>query len=183
MDARQLFVAPLGGALLSLCASTAYAAGMEVSSESFVDSAPIPKIYAHNGTAGDGSQCGGSGISPQVTWSKLPPNTKSVAVLMYDPDGNGLGVSHWVAYNIPAERGQLKQGDPGVTLGKNVSGAAAYRGPCPPAGQAPHHYTITVIATDIAPNTLPAGMTREELMAALKGHALEAQSVVGRFGR
>jgi len=157
---------------------------MEVSSESFADSAPIPKMYSHNATAADGSQCGGSGVSPQITWSKLPANTKSVAILMYDPEGgNGLGVSHWVTYNIPAERGQLKQGDHGVTLGKNVSGAEAYRGPCPPVGQTPHHYTITVIATDIPPNTLPAGMTREELMAALKGHALEAQSVVGRFGR
>jgi phosphatidylethanolamine-binding protein (PEBP) family uncharacterized protein len=64
-----------------------------------------------------------------------------------------------------------------------VRGEAAYRGPCPPAGQVPHHYTITVIASDLAPGALPPALTRDELMAALKGHALEAQSVVGHFGR
>lgn len=181
---KSLFCAPLAGALLSLYAVLVHAAGMEVKSESWADGASIPKQYSHNGTASDGSQCGGGGVSPQVSWSNLPPNAKSVAIFMYDPDGaTGPGLSHWVAYNIPAERGQLKQGDPGVTVGKNMRGEAAYRGPCPPTGQVPHHYVVTVYATDLAPNSLPAGMTREELMAALKGHALEGQSFVGRFGR
>lgn len=181
---KSLFCAPLAGALLSLCAASVHAAGMEVKSESWADGASIPKQFGHNGTGSDGSQCGGGGVSPQISWSNLPPNAKSIAIFMYDPDNAAIpGASHWVAYNIPAERGQLRQGDPGVTLGKNVRGEAAYRGPCPTAGQVAHHYVTTVYATDLAPNSLPAGMTREELLAALKGHALEAQSFVGRFAR
>ncbi|AQV93886.1 phosphatidylethanolamine-binding protein [Cupriavidus necator] len=180
--------APVAGALMCLYIGNACAVGMQVSSTSYTEGATIASLYAHDGVGGDQKPCGGKGVSPQVSWSRLPAGAKSVAILMYDMDGNaGLGVSHWVAYNIAANRGQLKEGEgkadgPGVAVGKNVLGEAAYRGPCAPAGETPHHYAITVIATDLAPN-LPAGMTRDELMAALKGHALEAQSLVGRFGR
>ena len=180
--------APVAGVLMCLCIGNAHAVGMEVSSTSYAEGATIPTQYAHDGVGGDQKPCGGKGVSPQVSWSKLPAGAKSVAILMYDMDGNaGLGVSHWVAYNIAANLGQLKEGEgktdgPGITIGKNVRGEAGYRGPCPPTGETPHHYVITVIATDLAPN-LPPGMTRDELMSPLKGHALEAQSRVGRFGR
>jgi len=158
---------------------------MTVSSSAFAENATIPSLHGGNAPP----DCGGKGVAPPVSWSNLPAGTKSVAVLMFDPDGaKGLGVSHWVAYNIAAERGQLKQGEgqkdgPGVTVGKNIAGEAAYRGPCPPVGDAPHHYIMTVIATDLDPGALPAGLTRDELMAALKGHGLGASSVVGRYGR
>jgi phosphatidylethanolamine-binding protein (PEBP) family uncharacterized protein len=54
---------------------------------------------------------------------------------------------------------------------------------CPPVGDVPHHYVLTVIASDLAPGTLPAGLDRNALLAALKGHALGGQSVIGRYGR
>jgi Raf kinase inhibitor-like YbhB/YbcL family protein len=170
--------------MLYVSAGLANAAGMQVSSTSFADGGAIPNL--HGGDTGD---CGGKGVSPQVSWSNLPAGTKSVAVLMLDPDGaKGLGVSHWVAYNIAADRGQLKQGEgqtdgTGATVGKNVSGATAYRGMCPPVGDVPHHYTMTVVATDLELAALPPGLTRDELLAALKGHAVGGQSIVGRYGR
>lgn len=170
--------------MLYVSAGFANAAGMQVSSTAFADGGVIPKLHA-----GDTGDCGGKGVSPQVSWSHLPAGTRSVAVFMADPDGaNGLGVSHWVAYNIAADRGQLKQGEgqtdgAGATVGKNVAGATAYRGMCPPVGDVPHHYTITVVATDLEPSALPPGLTRDELLAALKGHALGGQSTVGRYGR
>ena len=181
--ARNLTATALGG-LLYVSAGFANAAGMQVSSTSFADGGVIPML--HGGDTGD---CGGQGVSPQVSWSNLPAGTQSVAVLIADPDGaNGLGVSHWVAYNIAAVRGQLKQGEgktdgAGVTLGKNVAGAKAYRGMCPPVGDVPHHYIMTVVATDMEPAALPPGLTRDALLAALKGHALGGQSIVGRYGR
>jgi Raf kinase inhibitor-like YbhB/YbcL family protein len=167
-----------------LCASGwVAAAGMQVSSTSFSENGEIPAQFAGEGN------CGGKGVSPQVAWTNLPSGTKSVAVLMFDPDGAlGLGVSHWVAYNIAAERGQLKQGEgqkdgAGITVGKNVAGTPAYRGMCPPAGDLPHHYVTTVIASDLEPAALPPGLAREELLAALKGHALGGHSIVGRYAR
>lgn len=156
--------------------------GMKVSSSAFADNGVIP---ADHGGLGD---CGGKNISIPVAWSQLPAKAKSVAVLVSDPDGaGGLGVSHWVAYNIAAGRGQLRAGDaqPGAdfTMGPNVSGAAAYRGMCPPVGDWPHHYTVTVVASDLAPGALPAGLGRDALLAALKGHGLGGQSVVGLYSR
>ncbi|CAN5481727.1 hypothetical protein BH10PSE18_BH10PSE18_40960 [soil metagenome] len=171
-------------AAIGLAGTAAMAAGMTVESTAFKDGASIPAEHA-----GDSGTCGGRNVSLPVAWSNLPANTKSVAVLLSDPDGaSGLGVSHWVAYNIPAERGQLSTGEaaksiPGVTVGVNVAGVAAYRGMCPPVGDQPHHYTLTVVATDVAPGTLPDGLTRDALLAALKGHALGGQSVIGLYAR
>jgi len=186
--ARRLS-APIAGALLLLGHAPANAAGMQVSSTAFADAGTIPAQYGHDGTGGDGSSCGGKGVSPQLSWSSLPAGTKSLAIMMWDPDGaGGMGVSHWVAYNVAPEREQLKEGEGkvdghGVTLGKNVGGEATYHGPCPPVGDVPHHYTITVYATKLEPGTLKPGLTRDELFAALKGNTLGAMSIVGRYGR
>ena len=184
MTSLRIFTAAVLAAMLSLSVGFAYAEGMKVTSTAFSDGGVMPAMYA-----GDAAGCGGKGVSPQVSWSNLPAGTKTVAILLFDPDGNkGLGVSHWVAYNIASEAGQLKQGDgqvdgPDVTVGKNISGAQAYRGACPPAGDIPHHYVLTVIASDLAPMSLPKGLNRDELLAALKGHTFIGQSVVGRYGQ
>jgi Raf kinase inhibitor-like YbhB/YbcL family protein len=158
--------------------------GMRVGSSAFPDNGVMPAEHAGAG------ECGGKNVSPPVAWSNLPAKTRSVAVLIFDPDGAaGLGVSHWVAYNIAAERGELKAGEGqagsnfNFTMGPNVAGAPAYRGMCPPVGDRPHHYVMTVVATDLAPGALPAGLARDALAAALKGHALGGQSVVGLYSR
>lgn len=181
----QKFIAGLGAlAIFFISAGSAIAATPEISSSSFLNNGVIPSL--HGGTAGD---CGGQGVSPQIAWSKLPAGSKSIAVLAFDPDGaKGLGASHWVAYNIAAERGQLKQGEgqidgAGATVGKNVAGVTAFRGMCPLVGDAPHPYVFTVIATDLEPTALPAGLSRDELLAALKGHALGGHSIVGYYAR
>ena len=170
----------LAGALLLALASAAQAAPLTITSNSFTDGGTLPLAQI-----GSDTNCGkGQERSPQVSWSNLPDGTRSVALVMFDPDGaKGLGVVHWVAYNIDASRGELAEGvTEGITLGKNVKGAAAYRGPCPPAGDNPHHYNLTLIATDLAPGHLPEGLDREGLLKALQGHALGGQSLVGLYG-
>lgn len=180
----QIIFTALAGTAFSVSASIANAEALKVASSSFSENGVIPAL--HGGNTGD---CGGTGVSPQLSWANLPAGAKSVAVLAFDPDGaKGLGVSHWVAYNIAAGRGQLKQGEgqtdgAGATVGKNVAGQTAYRGMCPPVGDAPHHYIFTVVASDLEPNALPPGLSRDELLAALKGHALGGQSTVGYYAR
>lgn len=138
--------------------------------------------------AGPG-ECGGKNISPAVSWSGLPDGTKSVVVTLQDPNGpKGTAVTHWNAYDIPASVTSLAAGAgnmtaENVTVGKNFSGAAAYRGPCPPVGDTPHHYVLTVTATDLAPGALPAGLDTSALDAALNGHTLRGTSIVGIYGR
>lgn len=182
MMSRMVYVAVLLVAALS--AARADDAGMSISSTAVQDGGVMPSLFG--GTAG---ACGGRGISPQISWSHVPAGTRSVVVLLFDIDGaNGLGVSHWVAYNIDAARGELKQGEgqvdgAGVTVGLNQKGAPAYMGPCPPVGDVAHHYVLTVIATDLAPGALGPALDRNALWRALQGHALRARSIVGRYAR
>lgn len=170
-------------ALLSL-AATAQAASLSIGSTSLTEGKPIPSTLI-----GAEANCGsGQASTPQVSWANVPTGTRSIAVLLFDPDGaKGLGVAHWVVYNIDPARGQIRQGEAasslaGITVGNNVAGAPAYKGLCPPAGDNPHHYVLTVIATDLAPGALPAGLSREELLLRLKGHGLAGQSIVGTYG-
>lgn len=179
---RMLAAAVIAGSLAA-CATPPVPTGMKVTSSAFTDGSAIPVEHG-----GNTETCGGQNVSLPVAWSNLPARARSVAVLVLDPDGaGGLSVSHWVVYNIDAARGQLKAGEaqvtgPGFTVGVNVAGAEAYRGMCPPVGDVPHHYALTVIASDLAPGALPAGLDRNALLAALKGHALSGQSVIGRYG-
>lgn len=131
--------------------------------------------------------CPGQNVSPQLRWTNAPEGTKSFAILMYDIDGRfGEGVSHWVAYNIAPTVHELAEGD--GTAGKHFTGGSGsrgnpnYLGPCPPRGDGPHHYSITVVALDLEP-TLAPGLTREAFLAAVKGHQLAASSVGGVFAR
>ena len=131
--------------------------------------------------------CPGKNISPELAWRDAPAGTKSFAILMYDVDGQyGAGVSHWVAYNIDPHRTELKEGEAsagiGFTGGKGTRGNGSYLGPCPPQGDGPHHYLITVMATDLEPNLAP-GLTREQFLDAARGHLLTSATIGGLFAR
>jgi Raf kinase inhibitor-like YbhB/YbcL family protein len=131
--------------------------------------------------------CPGKNVSPALSWSGAPAGTRSFAILMYDIDGRfGAGVSHWVAYNIAPTATGLKEGDGtagiGFTGGAGTRGNANYIGPCPPQGDGPHHYLITVMATDLDPS-LPAGLTRDQFLGAAKGHLLTSATIGGLFAR
>ena len=77
--------------------------------------------------------------------------------------------------------GETSKPSPKYVGGKGTQGAATYMGPCTPAG-APHHYTFTLIATDLEPAELPPGLTRDELFAKLTGHTKGATGLIGLFG-
>ncbi|NIE78269.1 YbhB/YbcL family Raf kinase inhibitor-like protein [Pantoea sp. Ap-967] len=173
----------------ALLPCTAMAAGpdsaaLSVSSSSFTDGGVIALQQV-----GQDPACGaGEERTPQLSWKNLPAGTQSLALVMFDPDGGkGIGVVHWLAYNIDPQSDGLEEGKGGLTskalmVGRNSRGTMAYRGPCPPAGDKPHHYALTLIATDLPLGTLPEGLDRSGLMELLQGHALGAQSLVGRYG-
>lgn len=154
-------------------------------SPAFGDNALLEKRFA--GKADNNPNCTGDNESPALIWSNPPANTKSFALIVHDPEGaKGLGVTHLVAYNIsPSATGlaanDLRDGK-NFTGGKNTPGTDKWHGPCPPPGTGAHHYTFTLIATEQAPD-LPAGLTREELLEKLKGKALGAAGLIGRFGQ
>jgi Raf kinase inhibitor-like YbhB/YbcL family protein len=104
----------------------------------------------------NGFGCSGKNISPDLEWSNPPPETKSYAITMYDPDApTGSGWWHWVVFNIPPHVNKLPSnaGIPSSKLlPKNVIqsktdfGKEGYGGPCPPEGDKPHRYYIRIYA-------------------------------------
>jgi hypothetical protein len=157
-----------------------------LSSPDFKDGARLALKNAGNNKANP--NCVGENISPAFAWSNPPEGTKSFALLMFDPEGRPPGgVSHWVAYGIPASVTGFAEGEVSKPSDKYVGGLgtaklSTYTGPCTPAG-APHHYTFTLMATDLEPSALPAGLTREELIKALEGHAKVATGLIGTFSK
>jgi Raf kinase inhibitor-like YbhB/YbcL family protein len=140
--------------------------------------------------AGDNKQnpnCVGQNVSPPFAWSNVPEGTKSFVLLMFDPEGRPPGgVSHWVAYGIPASvkgfaEGEVSKQTDKYVGGKSLMGLPHYFGPCTPPGTDWHHYTFTLVATDLEPGALKPGMTREEVIKAVDGHAKGSAGLIGRF--
>ena len=102
---------------------------------------------------------GGEDVSPQLTWSGFPPETKSFAVTVYDPDApTASGFWHWAVFNLPVTVTELPGGagsadssalpDGAIQL-RNDAGVAGYVGAGPPPGHGPHRYFIVVHAVDV----------------------------------
>jgi Raf kinase inhibitor-like YbhB/YbcL family protein len=131
--------------------------------------------------------CVGENISPPLAWSGVPSGTRSFALLLFDPEGRApAGVSHMVVYGIPASvtgfaEGELSQPSDKFVGGKSTMGRAVYFGPGTPPNTDWHHYTWTLVATDLEPKALRPGLTREELAGALKDHVKGSAGLVTRF--
>jgi Raf kinase inhibitor-like YbhB/YbcL family protein len=142
-----------------------------------------------------GFGCTGGNISPALSWSGAPNGTKSFAITIYDPDApTGSGWWHWVVFNIPPDTTVLpkdagdvtKRSMPnGAIQSRTDFGANGYGGPCPPPGDKPHHYQITVFAVDV--DKLPDAKN-DSASAALVGfdlhfHTLAKATLTGLYGR
>jgi Raf kinase inhibitor-like YbhB/YbcL family protein len=153
---------------------------LTVTSASFPPSGPIPTKYT----------CEGSDTSPALAWSDAPSATKSLAVIVDDPDAPDPAAPkevfvHWVLYDVPATAKQLPEGVKsaanvrgGARDGKNDYGKAGWSGPCPPKGR--HRYFFRVYALDtVLPDLgLP---TKAELEKAMSGHVIAKGEVVGTY--
>jgi len=177
-----------GGMLLASCAVNA-ADPFVIASAAFKDGTPLQKRNAGDNLPNtpNNPNCVGENVSPPLSWANPPAGTRSYALTMVDPEGRaGLGVMHWIAYGIPVSvtgfaEGEVSKPSPKYVGGKGTNGFGIYRGPCTPAG-APHHYTFTLIATDLEPADLPPGLTRDELLVKLNGRTKGATGLVGLFG-
>ncbi|MBW0451197.1 YbhB/YbcL family Raf kinase inhibitor-like protein [bacterium M00.F.Ca.ET.228.01.1.1] len=171
------------GALLALGVTQAHAAeAFTLTSPGLSDGGTLESTHAAST-----NNCGGGNVSPALQWRNVPAGTRSFAVTMFDPDGaKGLGIVHWVLYGIAPSVTAMEAGaapPAGSVAGTNRTGGPGYYGPCPPVGDVPHHYLAQVYALDLAPNALPAGLTRDALLAAMKDHVVAAASTVLRYGR
>lgn len=148
--------------------------------------------FKHNGRIPKANTCDGADDSPALTWSGAPRGTKTLALIMEDPDAPAGTWVHWVIYDVPADEGELAAGMPKVeTLANGASQGqcwgvdsferVGYYGPCPPPGN-PHRYSFKLYALD-AKLGLPPAKTKEELLDAMVGHVLAQGELVGLYGR
>ena len=160
-------------------------------STTFQDGRMMPKKVANSqANMATNPNCVGDNVSPELHWTGVPEGTKSLVLLMFDPEGRApSGVSHWVAYGISpsvtgfAEGEASKYSDKYVG-GKSLIGVGHYSGPCTPPNTTPHHYTFVLIATDFDQKDMPPGLTRDEVIAKFgppPAHVKGAAGLVGLF--
>lgn len=151
---------------------------MELRSTAYRPGGAIPSRYT----------CEGENLSPNFSWSEAPSRTKSLALILHDPDAPKTGgFTHWVMYGIHPSAREIDEGasrpephtDFGVQ-GKNDGGALGYTGPCPPSGN--HRYTARIYALDIDIDLDP-GATRQELESAMQGHVLDQAALTGMYSK
>jgi Raf kinase inhibitor-like YbhB/YbcL family protein len=152
----------------------------ELSSPAFEDGGPIPVTYT----------CDGEDVSPPLEWKNLPPGSFTLAIVMDDPDAvpvAGHVWDHWIIYDIPVRASSIAEAipaDPELAGGARQgtgSSRVGYQGPCPPPGQT-HTYRFRAFAVD-ARLDLPAGATKEQVLAALEGHVLATGRMSGTYSR
>lgn len=142
--------------------------------------------FAHNAMMPEGFTCDGSDTVPPLEIGNIPTGTKTLALVMHDPDApRAGGWTHWVRYNVlwnmEHEIWNIKEGkEPEGVSGKGTGGELTYQGPCPPSGT--HHYVFTVYALDTE-LTLKAGATKTELESAMQGHILGTGELIGLYSR
>ncbi len=126
--------------------------------------------------------CEGEDVSPPLRWTNVPERTRSLALVVDDPDAPGGVFTHWIAWGLdPAAEG-LGESEPAPSEGQNDFGTTGYRGPCPPPGHGRHRYVFRLYALD-ADLELGAGVAKAELERAIEGHVLTTAELVGTYER
>ncbi|MDH7517653.1 MAG: YbhB/YbcL family Raf kinase inhibitor-like protein [Candidatus Thermoplasmatota archaeon] len=144
---------------------------MKLFSSAFRDGETIPSKYT----------CDGSDVSPPLSFSDVPENTKSLALIMDDPDAPMGTWIHWLVWNIPVNKTVIEENE-GLKFpqGLNDFGKIGYGGPCPPSGT--HRYYFKLYALDTMLN-LNEGAKKEQLVSAMSGHIIEETQLMGKYSR
>lgn len=148
-----------------------YNIGMKIISSNFIPNQQIPIKYT----------CDGEGLMPEISWSDFPPETKSFALVVEDPDAPMGTYVHLIAVNIPKEVIQLSEGDtivPQAQMIPNTSGKTSYVPPCPPNGS--HRYIFKIFALNI--ETIK-GINKDNFYQKINPYILDSAELVGFYQR
>ena len=167
----------LSAAIVAAFATSA--AAMEVTSPDIREGAQVPLEQVY-------TRCGGSNLSPALSWTGAPAGTKSFAVTAIDLSVKPNGWSHWIAVDLPPATTSLGKGanlPQGAMAVMTDFGDAAYDGPCPPPGSGVHRYQFTVWALSVPAIKIPEHATASQVMAILQKNTLAKASVTGDYQR
>jgi hypothetical protein len=141
----------------------------------------------------NGFGCTGGNVSPGLKWGEPPAGTKSFTLTVYDPDApTGSGWWHWVVVDIPATARELPKGvgksgtvkiAGGARQTRTDFGTSGYGGPCPPQGDKPHRYVITLSALDIDKLPVPDDASGALVGFNVGAHTLAKGTMTAMYGR
>ncbi len=154
-----------------------YAMELDIKSSAFEEGELIPEKYT----------CDGEDVSPPLSWTPPPKETKSIVLICDDPDAPMGTWVHWVLFGLSPDTLELPEG---ISHEKEVLGGAkhglndfrryGYGGPCPPGGTHRYFFKLYAVDTQVGLN---AGATKDEVLNALKGHILAEGNLMGRYRR
>jgi Raf kinase inhibitor-like YbhB/YbcL family protein len=138
--------------------------------------------FAHEDAIPRRHTCDGEDRSPPLWWSAPPAGTRSLALILEDPDAPTGRFIHWLAWGITPDAGGLGEGELAPLEGRNDFGTVGYRGPCPPRGHGRHRYRFRLhaVAEDLP---LAPGVGVRELEHALTSKVLAVAELLGTYGR
>lgn len=152
---------------------------LRLTSNSFQNEQAIPSRHT----------CDGDDVSPALAWDGVPKGTKSLTLVVEDPDAPDprapkMTWVHWIVLDLPPRAGALPEGavtlPEGAREGLNDWKTLGYRGPCPPVGQ--HRYFHRLFALDRTLEDL-GQPDRASLQRAMQGHILEEASLMGTYAK
>ncbi|KGI78237.1 hypothetical protein LF63_0107875 [Oleiagrimonas soli] len=166
--------------LVSMAASVQAASAFRLQVDAGDGHGHVRKVFVY-------PDCGGDNRSPRIHWSHAPAGTRSFALTVFDPDANhGAGWWHWVVIDLPAGTHTLAENAPLPTPARSLRndfGQRGWGGPCPPAGDPPHHYVFTLYALDVARLALPADASPASAMASVRAHERAQARTTFVYGR
>jgi hypothetical protein len=149
--------------------------GLTISSTAFEHEGMIPSKYT----------CDSLDVSPPLQISGVPEKTRSLVLIVDDPDAPNKTWVHWVLYNLPPDTESLPENFPtdaelesGARQGVTDFGSTGYGGPCPPSGT--HRYFFKLYALDTMLDIEGEG-TKAEVTEAMKGHILAQAQLMGKY--
>ena len=144
--------------------------------------------FSHEGKIPQQFTCEGQNISPALSWTDAPKETKSFVLIIHDPDAPRLnGFVHWVLYNIPASVTRIDEdafntaanSEKGLQ-GQNDAGKTAYMGPCPPSGTHRYFFRLYALKNNL---DLGPGATYSQVIAAMEGKIIEQAELMGTYAK
>ena len=142
---------------------------MRLTSPEFENNSHIPRKFTGLG----------DDINPELIIEDIPPEAKSLALILDDPDAPMGTWVHWVVFDIPVASKIEEDNIPGKQ-GINDFGRKNYGGPCPPSGT--HRYFFKIYALDTMLN-LEEGISKTDLEKAMEGHILDKAELIGLYKR
>jgi hypothetical protein len=154
---------------------------LSITSPAFTEGAEIPTVYT----------CEGDDLSPELNWSGIPDGTRSLALIVDDPDAPDPAAPkmvfvHWVLYNLPPDADGLPKdvGSDGLPAGTreglNDWDRTGYGGPCPPIGEHRYFFKLYALDTELKPLDEP---TKANLLQAIEGHVVAEAQLMGTYAK